>query len=174
MKQILLLSAILSVLSGCGKPPADQYMKQAADAEKAGLWSVALDNYQKLVNDHPESGQAETAMFSIAAIQHNNLQNFQAAVDGYKAYLSRYPDGKRGPTALFLVAFLYHNELKNLDSAGFYYKRFLSKYPGNEMATSAQFELQNLGKSPDELLPKPVVAEKPSAKPEKKHPVKKK
>jgi TolA-binding protein len=151
--------ALAIVFAGCSKPPAEEYMKKAEEAEKAGLWSVALENYQNLVRDHPGSLLAENASFSIAAIQHNNLQNFQAAVDGYKLFLAKYPDGKKAPTVLFLIGFLYHNELKNLDSAKAFYERFLAKYPSHEMAMSAQFELQNLGKSPDEILPKPAVAE---------------
>ena len=169
MKLTILVPTILMfVFLGCGKPPAEEYMKKAEEAEKGGLWSVALENYQKLVNDHPGSVLTEAALFNIAAIQHNNMQNFQAAIDGYKLYLERYPDGKRAPTALFLIGFLYHNELKNLDSAKAFYQRFLARYPDNEMATSAQFELQNLGKSPDEILPKPVVVDKTPLKADKK------
>jgi TolA-binding protein len=154
-------------LTSCSKPPAEEYMKKAEEAEKGGQWSVALEEYQKLVKDHPADVLTETALFNIAAIQHNNLQNFQAAVDAYKAFVVRYPDGKKTPTAVFLIGFLFHNELKNLDSAKSYYQQFLSKYPDNEMATSAQFELQNLGKSPDEILPRPI-AEAPPPKSDKK------
>ena len=160
---------ILSLLvAGCSKPPAEEYMKKAEDAEKGGLWLVAIGQYQSLIKDHPASLLAEMALFNIAAIQHNNLQNFQAAVDGYKLFVEKYPDGKKAPTAIFLIGFLYHNELKNLDSAKVFYQRFLAKYPDNEMATSAQFEIQNLGKSPDEILPKPTVAETVHSKSEKK------
>ena len=153
------------LLAGCSKPPAEEYMKKAAEAEKGGLWAAALEQYQSLAKDHPSSVLTETALFNIAAIQHNNMQNFQAAIDGYKLFVERYPDGKKAPTAMFLIGFLYHNELKDLDSAKVFYQRFLSKYPDSEMATSAQFELQNLGKSPDEILPKPTVAESAPSKP---------
>jgi len=178
MKAIVRTLIILTVMiSGCSKPPAEDYIKKAEEAEKGGLWSVALESYQNLVKDHPGSVLAEKALFNIAAIQHNSLQNFQEAVDGYKRYLEQYPDGPKAPTALFLAGFLYNNELKNLDSARVYYQQFLTKYPGHEMAMSAQFELQNLGKSADELLPKPEpVAEtappksaSKSAKPAKKN-----
>jgi TolA-binding protein len=169
MKTVGQAFVILSLLlAGCSKPPAEEYMKKADEAEKGGLWSVALEQYQNLVKDHPGSVLAETAVFNMAAIQQNNLQNFQAAVDGYKQFVETFPEAKKASTALFLVGFLYHNELKNLDSAKVFYEKFLAKYPDNEMATSAQFELQNLGKSPDEILPKPAVAEAPPAKPSKK------
>jgi TolA-binding protein len=164
---------LILVLAGCGKPPAEEYMKKAAEAEKGGLWAVALEQYQNLAKDHPSSVLTETALFNIAAIQHNNMQNFQGAIDGYKRFVEKYPDAKKAPTAMFLIGFLYNNELKNLDSARVFYQRFLLKYPDSEMATSAQFELENLGKSPDEILPKPVAestppkSEKKSGKPKK-------
>lgn len=152
--------------AGCGKPPAEEYVKKAEEAAKGGLWSAAIQDYQDLVKYHPESAEAENALFSIAAIEHNNLQNFQAAVDGYKLYMQRFPQGKKASVAMFLTGFLYNNELKNLDSAKVFYERFLSTYPKDEMAASAQFELNNLGKSPEDILPKPeVVAEKTPAKP---------
>jgi TolA-binding protein len=160
MKTVSQAVVILAfLLAGCSKPPAEEYMKKATEAEKGGLWAVALEQYQSLVKEHPASLLAETALFNIAAIQHNNMQNFQAAIDGYKLFVQRYPDGKKAPTAMFLIGFLYHNELKNLDSAKVSYQLFLAKYPDSEMATSAQFELQNLGKSPDEILSKTPVAE---------------
>ncbi len=175
MKTVVQTLIVLTFLiTGC-KPPAEDYIKKAEEAEKGGLWPVALENYQNLVKDHPDNVLAEKALFNIAAIQHNSLQNFQGAVDGYKQYLAKYPDSAKAPTALFLTGFLYNNELKNLDSARVYYQQFLTKYPGNEMAMSAQFELQNLGKSADELLPKPIVETAPpkstgkSLKPAKKN-----
>lgn len=164
MKAFLSLVIVSFVLAGCNKPPAEEFMKKAADAEKAGLWTVAAENYQQLAKEHPGSPLCETALFNIAAIQHNNLQNFPAAIDSYKKFYDKYPEAKKAPTALFLAAFLYHNELKNLDSAKACYERFLARFPDNEMAASAQFELQNLGKSPDEILPKPAVAESAPAK----------
>ncbi|MBM2841076.1 MAG: hypothetical protein HW412_1604 [Bacteroidetes bacterium] len=160
MKAVARTAILLVILvAGCGKPPVEEYMKKGEDAEKAGLWSVALENYQNLLKDHPGSVLAENATFNIAAIQQNNLQNFLAAVDGYRLFVEKYPEAKKAPTAMFLMGFLYHNELKNLDSAKACYERFLATYPAHEMAMSAQFELQNLGKSPDEILPKPSVAE---------------
>ena len=56
------------------------------------------------------------------------------------------------PAALFLIGFVYNNHLHNLDSARIAYEQFLTQYPSHEMASSAKFELDNLGKSPEELF----------------------
>lgn len=164
MKAVAKAALVITLLwAGCNKPPAEEYLKKAQEAEKIGLWSVAIENYRDLMNNHPESMLAESALFSIAAIEHNNLQDFKAAVDGYKLYMQKFPQGKKASVAMFLTAFLYNNELKNLDSAKVFYERFLSTYPNDEMAPSARFELNNLGKSPDEILPKPEVPADKSA-----------
>jgi TolA-binding protein len=162
------------LVAGCSKPPAEEYMKKASEAEKAGMWSAALEEYRNLVRERPDHELAEKALFSIAALKQNSLHDHAGAIEGYKKYLEAYAEGEKAPTAMFLIGFLYNNELKNLDSAALYYGRFLERYPDNEMAQSAQFELNNLGKSPDEILPKPEVAssevpaKKPAAKPPKK------
>ena len=62
---------------------------------------------------------------------------------------------------MFLVGYLYNNELHNTDSAAAAYRRFLERFPQHEMATSAQYELQTLGKSPEELLPQDRETESP-------------
>jgi TolA-binding protein len=160
----VIVAAMVLGLAGCTKPPAEEYVKKAEEAEKGGVWSVALENYQNLIRDHPTSPLAENAMFNIATIQNNSLRNFDAAVSQYKSFITTYPESKKAATATFLIAFLYNNDLKNLDSARVYYQMFLARYPTNEMASSAQFELNNLGKSPDEFVPKPAVADvKPEA-----------
>ncbi len=93
------------------------------------------------------------ALFRTATIRNNEMRDPEQAVLSYKQYADRYPEAKRAPMATFLAGYLYHNELGQLDSAEAWYQRFLERYPQHEMALSAQFELNSLGKTPDELLP---------------------
>jgi len=156
--------ALFLILAGCSKPSPEETFKKAEDAMKAGNYPLALETFAAVITDHPGSVLAEQAAFRIAATQHNEMHDYQAAVSAYQRYVDMYPDGQKTPTALFLTGFLYNNELHKLDSAALAYRRFLEKYPRHEMALSAQFELDNLGKSPDELLPEPPVTEEPTSK----------
>lgn len=70
----------------------------------------------------------------------------------YEWILKAYPDHKRSAQALFLKGFTYDNDLKDYETAKAAYTEFLQKYPKDEFASSAQFLLDNLGKSDDELL----------------------
>lgn len=178
MKFTLFCSLIsIILLNGCSKPTAEELFTAAQNAyqevQKArsqgksyrdSLGVVAIDLYRKVVKEYPTGELGERAMFMEATIRHNDMQDFAKAIDSYKQYIEAYPDGSQVPIAMFLVGYLYNNELHNIDSAGAAYRRFLAKFPNNEMAMSAEFELNNLGKSPDDFLPKPTVAETPAKK----------
>lgn len=169
MKQVLALAlASLVVLAGCGKPSADEYFskaqgeykaaKAAADTvqnreEAAKLFEPAVEDFQKVVQEYPGSPLAEDALFRIAAIRNNEMHDLDRAIVSYKQFVDRYPDAKKAPEATFIVGYLYNNDLHQLDSATVWLNRFLERFPQHELAVSAQFELSQLGKSPDDLLP---------------------
>jgi outer membrane protein assembly factor BamD (BamD/ComL family) len=170
MKYFLGIAALLTViLAGCSKPTAEQLFEKAATAEQAALakmdsargdgeakeiYAPVISAFDKVIEEHPGHPLAEAALFRLANIRNNHTQEFQLAVDTYKEYLRKYPDGIQAEVSMFLVGYLYNNSLHNLDSAGAAYKRFLAKYPESSYAVSAQFELNTLGKSPEELIPK--------------------
>ncbi len=143
----------LASMMGCGSNSAGEQFRLAEEARRAGKADGALEHYRAVVDQFPGDSLAEASQFSIASILQNDLHDFPGAIAAYKKYVQLYPDTKNTPSALFLVAYIYHNELKNLDSASAMYTRFLEKYPDHEMAVSARYELENLGKSPEELLP---------------------
>lgn len=143
----------VGVLTGCGKPDPEDYVGKATVAMNEMKFASAIEEFEKLTNDHPKSIQAEQAMFTIAKIYGDDLKNFPKAIDAYKRYGEKYPDGAQAPLAMFLTGYIYHNELDDLDKARAVFESFLAKFPNHEMAQSASFELQNLGKKPEELLP---------------------
>jgi TolA-binding protein len=63
-----------------------------------------------------------------------------------------FPSSPNAPKMLFLAGFTYNNDLHLIDSARVLYAAFLEHYPSDPMAASARFELDNLGKSPDEFI----------------------
>ncbi len=148
---LIVLSIVL--FAGCSKPTPEEYVGKANVAINEKNFALAVEEYEKLISDHPKSVQAEEAMFTIAKIQSDELKNFPKAIEAYKRYAERYPEGKNTPLAIFLTAYIYHNELNDLGNAKTAYEAFLAKFPNHEMAQSARFELQNLGKKPEELLP---------------------
>jgi len=154
MNNILTIALMTMIgLAGCGRPSADEYFTLAENARNAGDMNIALDNYRQVVQHYPQSDKAEESQFVIASILQNNLRQYPEAVAEYRRFEHLFPHSSKAPAAVFLEGYIFNNELKNNDSAAAAYKRFLAAYPEHEMAASAQFELEHLGKSPEELLP---------------------
>jgi TolA-binding protein len=117
------------------KPAARQYVD-------------ACEAYAMVMGSDPKAAEylhkgAETA---------RSLQTIDKAILLYDWIIERYPDHPRAAQSLFLKAFTLDNNLKNYDEARALYEEFLKKYPENEFVASAQFLLENLGKSDEELL----------------------
>lgn len=147
-----------------GAQSAHQEAQHALDsigrtADAKALFASTLEAYERVIDDHPASVQAEQALMKIAELEAGVCQDVPRAIEAYKRFARVYPASAKAPTALFMVGYLYNNYLANIDSAAAAYRLFLQLYPTHELATSAQFELENVGKDPQELLP----AEPPKA-----------
>lgn len=66
--------------------------------------------------------------------------------------LNEYPKYDRIPETVFLKAYIYENMLGNLGQALSTYQDFLSRFPEHDLADDAQAAINNLGKSPEELI----------------------
>ncbi len=176
--------AVAVMVAGCSKPSAEERFAKAEAAQKAArtaadslagkadpkaLFAPVVEQLSNVITDHPSSVLAEKALFQRAAIRTNDTKEHELAISDYRLYAQRYPDGEKTPLAMFLIGYIYNNELHNLDSAASAYKRFLEKYPTNEMAMSAQFELNTLGKSPEELISRQQAEAKAVQAPAKKY-----
>ena len=169
MKHLLaLFGAVALLISGCSKPTPDEYFARAEGEEAAAVLTAdtltnleerrevfadAIGTYTELMEEYPSTEQAEAAMFRLASIYNNHTREFRKSVDTFDRYIVLYPSGKNTAVSQFMIGYIYNNELGMLDSAKAAYERFLAQYPGHEMASSAQCELKNLGRSPEELVP---------------------
>jgi TolA-binding protein len=160
------------MVAGCGGKSAEEEMataqasfdqaRQAVDslqrkADLVALFTPVVQAYELVAADHPKSEQAEQALFRAAELRSQYLNDIPGAVALYKRHAEHFPAAPKAPTALFMVGYLYNNVLLKPDSAEFVYKKFLELYPQSELATSAQYELQTIGKTPEELIPNPVI-----------------
>jgi outer membrane protein assembly factor BamD (BamD/ComL family) len=178
MKNVVVLCAVVMLAcTGCGKKSAAELFTMATESQQAAQHSIdslrgkadvpkllepVLANYEAVFNEHPESAEAEQALFKIAELYSGKLNQPEKAIDAFKRYVAAFPASARAQTAMFMVGYLYNNTLGNIDSAKAAYTRFLERFPNSELTTSAQYELNNLGKQPEELLP-----EEPAPEPSK-------
>ncbi|HLB00070.1 MAG TPA: tetratricopeptide repeat protein [Bacteroidota bacterium] len=152
MKTLIFLFLVVLALPGCSGRKAPEVYAEGLAAEQAGNPALAIERYEEVVRDFTAEAVAETAMYKIVMLRGNNLADKQGALAAQRRFLELFPHSGRVPTVMFMMAFMYNNELHELDSARKYYDLFLSKYPDHELAASARFEIETLGKAPDELI----------------------
>jgi tetratricopeptide (TPR) repeat protein len=81
-----------------------------------------------------------------------NLNMPHKAIQIFDRIMNDYADFKKSPQCLFLKGYIYENDLKDLANAKKFYEEFLLKYPNDEFADDAEISIQNLGKTPEELI----------------------
>ncbi|NOX86945.1 MAG: tetratricopeptide repeat protein, partial [Chlorobi bacterium] len=110
-----------------------------------------IDLYTQYAKDFPDDTLAPVYLFKASDISMNIYQPMKT-IRILDTIMVKYPDYNKTPTALFLKAFVYEDQVKNYKLARKYYQMFLDKYPDNEFADDARMSLQNLGKTPEELI----------------------
>lgn len=148
-------------ISGCSSKSSNDYMMAAHESMMKKNIIEAVNNYETVAKDFPESADAPEALFQLASIYQNKMvsniperETYQKASEIFRKVFDKYPNHKKAPMALFLSGFILANDLRNYDAATSTYNLFLKKYPENELATSAKEELNNMGLTPDQILQK--------------------
>tara|TARA_R110002111_G_scaffold140653_1_gene206790 strand:- start:76 stop:678 length:603 start_codon:yes stop_codon:yes gene_type:complete len=63
-----------------------------------------------------------------------------------------FPRYEKRAYGLFLLGFVQENYSENLDEAKRIYELFLTEFPNHEMADDAKASIENLGKSPEQII----------------------
>jgi len=163
MKKLILisLSFIVLFLISC-KPSADKARTKVTDMEKQCTSDpqfynnrVKTEELLKAYTDFAGKYEDDTAtphfLFNAANIAMNTSKP-DLAIDLFKKNSDQGKENKYAATSLFLLGFVYENNKKDLGKAKEAYNEFLSKYPDHVLAPSAKSSLDNLGKSPEQLI----------------------
>ncbi len=79
-------------------------------------------------------------------------QQYDRALYLFQWFENAYPDHPLAAQALFMRAFIHDNDLKQFELAGPLYQEFLRKYPKDDFADDAEFQLEHLGETPEEMM----------------------
>jgi len=164
MKKILVVLTFIVLFVGCSTKTDKDYFAEANAKLDAKEYSLALDNFQKVVDEFPESEHYKFALLKTGELNHGLVNkeiskevSYDKAIKAYTEFQSKFPQDEKAPQALFMVGFIQANELGNIEEAKISYTKFLKLYPDSEMAESAQSEIDNLGLAPDEILLKKMA-----------------
>jgi len=168
MKLVLFASVLMFALMGCSKPNAEDMFKKGEEAQKAEQYDAAIASYQELIAAYPDSVRTPEAWYAIGSIYQNQKHSYHQAIQAFRQLVEKYPNHATSSNASFLIGFIYNNDLKNIDSARIAYEDFLKRYPANQLVGAVQFELNNLGKDPGDILKAQAQLEQEETKPVKK------
>lgn len=109
-----------------------------------------IDLYTQYAEKYPDDTNGYEYIFKAADIS-NGIGQYQQAINLYKEVSSNQAFRKRA-VALFLQGFIYENQLRDYFKAREIYEKFLEFYPEHALADDVRYSLQNLGKTPEELI----------------------
>lgn len=160
---LLVLSITLFVV-GCSLNSDKDYFESAQKSLDAEKYSDALDNFQKIVDEYPESEHYKFALLKTGELSQGYVdkslskeESYLKAVKVYTEFQKKHPNDSKASQTLFMIGFIQANELMNDEAARAAYSKFLKLYPDSEMAESAKAEIENLGLTPDEILKKQIT-----------------
>ncbi len=113
--------------------------------------NLLIDGYILFGESYPDAAESANLLFKAAEVS-LGMNQAPRALALYQKVYTNYAEFEKRPFALFLQGFIYENNLGRLDDAQLIYEKFLVEYPEHPMADDAKYSLDNLGKSPDELI----------------------
>ena len=160
---IIIISLFLTYCSGNSD---EDTFKQGQNLLSERKYDEAFVTFEELVKDYKESKFAPKALFECAKLyQGQVLKNLSAreslsrSVEVYKQIFEEYPQYEEAGNSLFMAGFILANDLKDFEKAKQTYNLYLEKYPNGQLADDARVELENLGKSPEEILKEKIQNE---------------
>ncbi len=151
---LVLLTAL--VVSACQSPKEKALSKikglEGNDSAFTNELMTELKTaYVDFAKAYPDDELAPEYLFK-AAQRSIALELPNEALEHLNMLAEKYPKSPFVEDAMFLAAYTCENNLNDLPKAKALYDAFIKKYPKSELAKDAQFALENLGKSPEEVL----------------------
>lgn len=161
MRKYFLLILILVSFTAC-QPSREKSSGQISAMENrlfapsaTGLAKESLDSlvteYTDFATRFPDDTLAPVYLFKAAGVAMNTGDGGKA-IGLFDKLMKEYPAHPKAALGLFFKGYVQENILKNLDQAKETYLIFIEKYPDNEFADDAQASIDNLGKTPEQMI----------------------
>lgn len=156
---LLVLSFTLMVI-GCSNPRQkdvskienleSEVDKQAAVPDTANL-NELIKEYTSFVDKYPQDSLAPKYLYRAIRVS-MSMNDGQLAMKLIDRSINEYNKGPRYAEVVFLKAYVYENLIGNYGRASEIYRDFIRNFPDHELADDAQVAIQNMGKTPEELI----------------------
>lgn len=128
---LALTAAATLAFVGCSSKAAHSY-RRAQSLDHAGKHQLALDEYLRVANESPGHPLADDALYHVAFIYREYLEDPRRAAQTYERLIREYPDGDFYENALLRLGALYteDEEVRDPDRAISYYQQILDRRNG--------------------------------------------
>lgn len=122
--------------------PVQSLYKTAKGAYDKGDWAKARQLFTQLIQEQPNSDNADNAQFWIGETYYNEKW-YEKAILEYQTVIEKYPKGNKVPAAMLKqgLAFL---KLDDQSNARLVLKRLTQKYPKTNEASIASAKLKDI------------------------------
>jgi len=122
---------------------------QAVPGKEEG--NKLIGKYLEFADAYPDDTLTPTILYNAARVS-VSISNPQQGVDILQRLIEKYPESKPLADAYVFLGFIYETALMDFQKAGYWYELFLKDFPNHPMYEDVRFSLNNLGKSPDEIV----------------------
>lgn len=137
-----LLSKIENLAHKLHEKEADYDVETAAELEMT---------YVDFIENYKEDSLYAKILFEAGEHATTN-QSSRMAVDFLTEFVETYPEDANVPDAFIDLAIVYETQMFDLEKAEYYLQQFLNKYPDHELVEVAKSQLDNLGRTPEEIM----------------------
>lgn len=109
-----------------------------------------MNTYLQFVDHFPQDSMAAVYLYRASDLAFN-IGCFDTTIRCLYRIVDDYPEFEEASTCYYLIGNAYE-EYGKLDSAVQAYQDYLKFYPDQPFAESAQSAIENIGKSPEEML----------------------
>ena len=113
------------------------YWEGLKDSEKA------IEEYQGIIRDYPDSYNAASAQYAIATI-YRDLEDYDRALAAYRKVVTDYPKSRLASLAQDSIGDIYKYNFKDYQRAIEEYRKVVENYPRSEEADYAQYTIGSL------------------------------
>jgi len=159
IRNFLSILFVSLLIIGCNSNKDKDIFDSAEKNYTAKNYKKALEEYKQVIDEYSASNYAEQSLLKIGSMYQmflvpnisNEVSN-QKAVEFYRKLFKDFPKSSNAPKAVFMSGFLLANDLKKYEEAKMTYMTFLEKFPNDPLVPQVKLELENIGKSPEEIL----------------------
>ena len=165
LKKGLILILVIGFTFSCSNPKQDEksvMIEAIGELEKKCFNSISnsydhkvalkvLVEYQKFIEQYPNDSVSAHYLYTSAQLS-KSINLYGEALRKYEVFAKEYPDHQNVSKAKFMIGMIYENDIKDTIKAKAAYQTFITEFPTDDLVDDAQFLIQNLSLSDDELI----------------------